>query len=89
MIHLPQDAEQRLIRRLRRIQGQARGVERMIREGRDCREVLEQLAALQAAARQAFLFASRSYLQACAQEDPARAASALRDLLEALKRLPS
>lgn len=37
------------LRRLRRIEGQARGLQRMIAEGRDCREVIQQLIALRAA----------------------------------------
>ncbi|HEU5442079.1 MAG TPA: metal-sensitive transcriptional regulator [Ktedonobacterales bacterium] len=37
------------LRRLRRIEGQARGLQRMITEGRDCREVIQQLIALRAA----------------------------------------
>lgn len=88
MTRIAADAEQRLIRRLRRLQGQARGVERMIREGRDCAEVLEQLAALRAAAQQAFLYAARAYLEACAQEDPDRSAEAVRTLVAMLRRLP-
>ncbi len=88
MIRIAADAEQQLIRRLRRLEGQVRGVERMIREGRDCQEVLEQLAALRAAAHQAFLFAARAYIRACAQEDPARSTEAVRALLTALQRLP-
>lgn len=35
--------------RLRRIEGQARGVQRMVDEGRDCIEILDQLAAVKAA----------------------------------------
>jgi len=87
-MRLTAEAEQRLIRRLRRLQGQARGVERMIQEGRDCAEVLEQLAALRAAAHQAFLYAARAYLQACAQADPSRSAEAVHTLAAMLRRLP-
>ncbi|MFN8592499.1 MAG: metal-sensitive transcriptional regulator [Thermomicrobiales bacterium] len=35
--------------RLRRIEGQAKGVQRMVDEGRDCLEILDQLAAVRAA----------------------------------------
>lgn len=41
----PQDAE-RILNRLRRAQGQLGGVIRMMEEGRDCGEVLPQLAAV-------------------------------------------
>lgn len=39
-----------LVVRLRRIEGQARGIERMIEDGRDCVDALTQVAALRAAA---------------------------------------
>lgn len=35
--------------RLRRIEGQMRGVQRMAEEGRDCREIVHQIAAMKAA----------------------------------------
>jgi CsoR family transcriptional regulator, copper-sensing transcriptional repressor len=38
-----------LISRLKAIEGQARGVQRMLDEQRDCQEILDQLAALRAA----------------------------------------
>lgn len=40
-------------RRLRRVAGQVEGVERMLAEGRDCREVLAQLSAATKALEQA------------------------------------
>jgi DNA-binding FrmR family transcriptional regulator len=45
------DAETRaaLQRRLRRIEGQAKGIQRMIDDGRDCMEILDQLASVKAA----------------------------------------
>lgn len=41
-----------LLSRLRRIEGQARGLQRMIEEKRDCQEVVTQVAALKAAVEQ-------------------------------------
>lgn len=38
-----------LISRLRRIEGQVRGLQRMLEEGRDCTEVVTQIAAARAA----------------------------------------
>ncbi len=38
-----------IVRRLRRIEGQVRGIQRMVEEGRPCDEVLTQLLAVQAA----------------------------------------
>ncbi len=39
-----------LLQRLRRIEGQARGIARMIEEGRECLDVVQQLTAMRAAA---------------------------------------
>lgn len=43
-------ATQDFIDRLKRIEGQARGIQRMIEEGRDCGQVLHQVTAMKAAA---------------------------------------
>ena len=50
-----------LLRRVRRIEGQARGVARMIEEDRDCHEILQQLAAIRSAAHQATVALVRVY----------------------------
>jgi DNA-binding FrmR family transcriptional regulator len=42
-----------LHKRLRRIEGQARGVQKMVDDDRDCHEVLQQLKAMQAAVERA------------------------------------
>ena len=42
-------ARTEVINRLRRIEGQVRGLQRMIDEGRDCAEVVTQIAAARAA----------------------------------------
>lgn len=46
----PDAKRAKLIVRLRKIEGQIRGIERMIEEGRDCLDVLTQIAAVRAAA---------------------------------------
>ena len=55
-----------LLRRVRRIEGQARGIARMIEEDRDCSEVLQQLAAVRSAAHQATVVLVRAYAAECA-----------------------
>jgi CsoR family transcriptional regulator, copper-sensing transcriptional repressor len=47
--HLPEPDRQAALAGLKRIEGQAKGVQRMIDEGRDCVEILNQLAAIRAA----------------------------------------
>ena len=54
-----------LLRRVRRIEGQARGVAKMIEEDRDCSEVLQQLAAVRSAAHQATVVLVRAYATEC------------------------
>lgn len=45
------DAEREdIVQRLKRIEGQARGVQKMVEEGRDCMDVLNQISAIRAAA---------------------------------------
>ena len=54
-----------LCERLRRIEGQVRGVERMVTEGRDCKEILHQLTAIRAAAYQVSLKLVQDYATQC------------------------
>jgi DNA-binding FrmR family transcriptional regulator len=54
-----------LTKRLRRIEGQVRGVARMVEEDRDCREVLQQLAAIRSATNQVSRLLARSYACQC------------------------
>ncbi len=47
---LSSETREDMLARMRRIEGQARGVERMIAEDRDCLDILTQLASLRSAA---------------------------------------
>jgi CsoR family transcriptional regulator, copper-sensing transcriptional repressor len=44
-----QEIKKQLLSRLRRIEGQVRGVQGMIDEERDCQEILQQLSAIRSA----------------------------------------
>ncbi len=54
-----------VLKRLRRIEGQVRGVARMVEDGRDCREVLQQLTAIRSATNQVSRLLARSYACQC------------------------
>jgi DNA-binding FrmR family transcriptional regulator len=54
-----------LSKRLRRIEGQVRGVAKMVQEDRDCREIIQQLAAIRSATNQVSLLVARSYASQC------------------------
>jgi len=62
-------AKDDLLRRVRRMEGQARGIARMIEEDRDCREILQQLAAVRSAAHQATVALVRVYTTECMMSD--------------------
>jgi DNA-binding FrmR family transcriptional regulator len=54
-----QETKTLLIKRLRRIEGQVRGVQGMLEEERDCREIMQQLSAVSSALKST----SRSFFQ--------------------------
>jgi CsoR family transcriptional regulator, copper-sensing transcriptional repressor len=71
--------------RLSRVEGQIRGVARMLEEQRPCIEVLQQLASVQAALRGVSKTVLRNYLERCAtdaikSDDP----SAYDELMDAI-----
>jgi CsoR family transcriptional regulator, copper-sensing transcriptional repressor len=57
--------KQSLLNRLRRIEGQVRGVEQMIEENRDCREIMQQLSSVRSAMQGATLSFMREYTRQC------------------------
>jgi len=73
-----------VIRRLRRAQGQIGGVIRMIEEGRDCADVVTQLAAASRALDRAGFKIIATGLQQCASSGAAGSADADRAQLEKL-----
>ena len=54
-----------LLKRVRRLEGQARGVAKMIEEDRDCSEILQQLSAVRSAAHRATVELVRAYASEC------------------------
>ena len=77
-----------VLKRLRRIEGQVRGVERMVEEGRYCIDVVTQVTAIQAALDKVALellsdHASHCVIGAAAADQPERT----EELMDAVKRL--
>ncbi|MBN1890980.1 MAG: metal-sensitive transcriptional regulator [Thermoflexales bacterium] len=54
-----------LLKRLNRLEGQVRGVNKMVEQGRSCHEIIQQLSAVRAAAHQASLLVARAYAREC------------------------
>ena len=80
----------KLIKRLRRLEGQARGVRRMLEEERDCHDILTQLAAIRGAAHQVSVMVVKEYALNCVN-DPDQYGSpeeTITRLVQALERLP-
>lgn len=71
---LPQDTVDDLIRRLRRVEGQVRGLQQMLADGRDCREIVIQISAANKALEQSGFVLVAAGLTWCL-EDPERSAS--------------
>jgi DNA-binding FrmR family transcriptional regulator len=68
-----------LLKRVRRVEGQARGIAKMIEEDRDCGEILQQLAAIRSAAHQATVTLVKAYAAECmvSKSSPEEIADAL------------
>ncbi|HEY4720910.1 MAG TPA: metal-sensitive transcriptional regulator [Anaerolineales bacterium] len=54
-----------LQKRLKRIEGQVRGVQKMVGEDRDCHEIIQQLAAIRSAVQGASLAFMKDYASDC------------------------
>ena len=80
-----------LQKRLRRIAGQARGIEKMLEDDRDCREIIQQLNAVQAATRNASAEFMRAYAKDCLLTDepldPIARAELVDDLFELMAKV--
>ncbi len=73
-MELPDDVVDDVRKRLRRVAGQVQGVERMLEEGRECRDVVAQLSAATKALEQAGFKLISSGLVYCLQNPEAAAA---------------
>ena len=62
------EAKVKLVQRLRRIEGQVHGVQGMLDEERDCREIMQQLAAIHSAVQGASRIFLQEYASACLVE---------------------
>lgn len=80
--------KQAFITRLKRIEGQVRGVQSMVTEERDCREVLQQLASIRAAVQSASLVFIEEYAAKCLvgeeSANPENRKDLLKDLISVL-----
>jgi len=92
---MSEQAQKAMLARMRRIEGQARGVQRMISEERDCLEILNQLASLRSAAYSASVELTEQYAIKCVRDaagdgftDESLVDEAMRGLVDVLLRMP-
>lgn len=81
---LPESTISDLQRRLRKVEGQVRGIHQMLSDGRDCRDVVTQIAAANKALEQAGFLLVSAGLTWCL-EDPERSAAAGYDVTDVQK----
>ncbi len=62
------ESKEKLIQRLRRIEGQVRGVQAMLEEERDCREIMQQLTAIHSAVQSTSRVFFHDYAAVCLSE---------------------
>ena len=80
-------AKDRLLNRLRRIEGQVRGVQRMVDSDRYCIDVLTQIAAIEAALDEVTLALLDGHIQTCVVGvDPAQQPDRARELMATVAR---
>ena len=86
-----------MLARMRRIEGQARGVQRMISEDRDCLEILTQLASLRSAAYSVSVALTQHFALQCVRDAGQQGLpldqqqipdDAMRNLVDVLMRTP-
>ena len=60
-----EEDRERILARMRRIEGQARGIHRMIEDGRYCLDVVQQLTALSSAANEVAMLVLEDHIRGC------------------------
>jgi DNA-binding FrmR family transcriptional regulator len=78
------DEVQDIVMRLRRIEGQVRGLQRMIEESRDCEDIITQLVAVRAALDKVGLITIQRHIDKCVSGSPEEARQRLRTAMELL-----
>jgi DNA-binding FrmR family transcriptional regulator len=84
------DDKDALLKRLRRIEGQTRGLQTMVAEDRWCPDILQQIAAVSAALDKVALGLAEGHVQHCmsaGSDDPQRRDEMTSELMQALGRL--
>lgn len=86
------ETKEKLIKRLRRIEGQLRGVQSMLDEERDCREIMQQLSAISSAVKSTSRVFFEDYATLCLAEmdrdQPGENQALLQEMVALLDKAP-
>ncbi|MDX9851169.1 MAG: metal-sensitive transcriptional regulator [Anaerolineaceae bacterium] len=86
------NAKDKLINRLRRIEGQVRGVQSMVSDERNCRDILQQLSAIRSAVHGVSLLLLEDYMSDCfvnlEEKSTQERDELLKDLIQILGKTP-
>jgi DNA-binding FrmR family transcriptional regulator len=81
----PESTDKDVIVRLRRIEGQVRGIQRMVEDDRACEQMLTQLMAVRAGVDQVGLLLLETHIESCLLKDLEADAARLDELRDTLK----
>jgi DNA-binding FrmR family transcriptional regulator len=73
-----------LLKRLKRIEGQIRGIQKMIQDGRDCESLLTQLAAIRSAIEGVGALMLNNYMRLCFREGAEKDSAGFSSLARAI-----
>jgi len=77
-------SQEMLLKRLRRIEGQVRGIEKMVIEGRDCESLVTQLAALRSAVESVGAQVLNNYMKLCFRRETENESASVDSLARAV-----
>ncbi len=87
-IYLPEASIEELLKRLSRIEGQIRGIQRMVKERRSCDEILVQISAVKSALSGVAVRLLEDHAESCVKPSVELGdGKALDDFLEAVKKM--
>jgi DNA-binding FrmR family transcriptional regulator len=73
-----------LLKRLKLIEGQVRGIQRMIADGRDCESLVTQLAAIRSAVESVGALVLNNYMKLCFRKDTESESASIDSLARAI-----
>ncbi len=76
--------QEALLKRIKRLEGQVRGIQKMVEEGRDCESITTQLGAIRSGVEGVAALVSNNYMKVCFSERNAVESSSVDSLARAI-----